>query len=165
MILAGGDACASLPYAQASVYAVCCSCCRHMAACSSSDGQGYADSGPMQAFLTEFARVLGSQAEDDTPSSANDLTWTACCVTSGVVELLRAPFHQDNKDPHLLCQLVGSRPVAAIATSRCPKSLPCFPFPLSPSEGRQKTVLALCLGCLNQKQYNDLHLVERLMSG
>ena len=133
MILAGGDACASLPYAQASVYAVRCLCdLWHAAACLSSDGHGCADWGPMQAFLTEFARVLGSQAEDDTPSSANDLTWTACCVTSGVVELLRAPFHQDNDKPHLLCKLVGSGPLATIATSRCPKSMSCIPFPQTP---------------------------------
>ncbi|KAK9818620.1 hypothetical protein WJX74_003086 [Apatococcus lobatus] len=80
MILAGGSACACLPYAQASVYA---------------------------AFLTAFARIMRSQLADGNLLEAGDLTMRAGCVTSGAVKLLRAPFDPDIKRPHLLCKLVG----------------------------------------------------------
>ena len=51
-------------------------------------------------------RILGPQMEAEDITDPNDLTLLACRVTSGVVRLLRAPYHPEVEEPHLLCRLV-----------------------------------------------------------
>lgn len=123
LMFAGGSACACLPYAQASTYAVRCSCRGNwlsqlaleslsnlvgMRCAGTYFGSTYESFGALQAFVTEFMRTLATQMEpeDTLGSDAGDLTRLACCITAGVIRLLRAPYHPEVEEPHMLCRLV-----------------------------------------------------------